>query len=196
MPGIAAEANLAEVRRYFDRFIESNELADLQRAESKLNELLPAILPFENSLLELVNVVATAQLEPVLKKETMAVTERLIEKLKLDHSQFAVALASQVYLSEFDIKGLVSRVEDQASDSRDDVIKLFEALEKYPELPTNVYSVAVSSIRIYQDRGQAKDAEDLIIWLERIVEQISHPDLKKAAEKAIQERKDYVPPQK
>jgi len=194
LPEVTAAANSAIVRRQFDRFINSNELGDLQQAEKTLYESLPAMLVSEKSMVELVGVMYAVRLKPALKEETLALAERLIGKLKESHQRFSKALASQVYLGGLDVSGLQKRVSQDTSDSRDDVIKLFEAFEKYPDFGPEVYVVAVTVIRIYQDRGQDEDAKDLLLWLERISEKVANPEQKAGIVEAIELGRKYVAP--
>ena len=184
-PKIAAAAKVVFVHQAVSRFMATQSDEDFEAFKTALLERQAAI----------------HKSDPARKYLTKAMSEAVsitgddgrLREIAIDHFSKvteqegleATNLAIKLFFSDLDLNDLPTRVNSRDPSADAEVQFLFDQLEKRPDMPVPIYSIAASSIGRYQDIGEKGKAEQCLVRLRAIAPKISIDKIRKQVQNGI-----------
>ena len=154
---------------------------------------------FKTALLE--RQAAIHKSDPARKYLTKAMSEAVsitgddgrMREIAIDHlskvadlqGRAATDLAVKLFFSDVDLSDLPTRVNSRNPSADAELLLLFDQLEKRPNMPVPIYSIAASSIARYQDIGEKGKAEQCLVRLRAIAPRISIDKIRNQVQNGI-----------
>ena len=156
---IAAAANIVFLRHKVSQFLISQSEEDFEVFKEALKERQAVILksagPSENLSRMLSEAVVIAGDDSRLREVAIDHMSNVVN-LRMP---VALELATNLFFSQVDLQTLPKRIMDRDPDADIEFDYVVRQLEKYPNMPIQIYSIAASSVARYQDVGQRDKAE-------------------------------------